>query len=301
MRTRALLTTFLAAALAAPCAAATGTAGADPFAFLALDANARPVALGGAYTALASDANALLYNPGGLGLVRAHEATFMHNQYFAGITQDYAAFASRGGWSASINHLGLGKVPRTTLSNPDGDGTVSYSDLALEGGYGHALTDSLSVGAGVKYIRESFDIVGIQAYALDLGALYSVGPLPGLTVGVAAQNIGPATSRTREQLPRTFRAGTAYTFTVAGSSQTVAVDVMKERVENAFAAVGVETYFLKPLALRFGYNTANAMGTGLSVGFGYSYRGLGVDYAYVPLGPAGDAHRISVTARWGAR
>ena len=75
-------------ALAAP------AAGTEPFNFLALDADARAVALGGAYTALATDANALLYNPAGLGLVRQSQIAFMHNQYIAGLTQEYMGLAT---------------------------------------------------------------------------------------------------------------------------------------------------------------------------------------------------------------
>ena len=53
--------------LCALCAPA-GTAragGANTFEFLSLDADARPAGLGGAYTAAATDANAMLYNPPG--------------------------------------------------------------------------------------------------------------------------------------------------------------------------------------------------------------------------------------------
>jgi hypothetical protein len=74
---------LLAAALLGAAGAAradNGSAGAEPFAFLQLDSSARSAALGGAYTALASDANALQYNPGGLGMVRQNEAQFMYNQ-----------------------------------------------------------------------------------------------------------------------------------------------------------------------------------------------------------------------------
>ena len=105
-----------------PRAALAGSAGADPFNFLFLDANARPVGLGGAYTSLATDANALLYNPAGLAKVPRHEATFMHNSYMQGINQEYLAYANPAGWGAELNYLGFGTVPRTTTANPDGAG-----------------------------------------------------------------------------------------------------------------------------------------------------------------------------------
>jgi len=58
-----LLGVILSLAPARPCLAGIG---AEPFDFIFLDAGARPAALGGAYTSLAMDANALLYNPAGL-------------------------------------------------------------------------------------------------------------------------------------------------------------------------------------------------------------------------------------------
>ena len=69
-------------------------AGAEPFNFLFMDSNARATGLGGAYTALAADANALWYNPAGLARVRRYEATFMHNEHVEGITQEFVGFAA---------------------------------------------------------------------------------------------------------------------------------------------------------------------------------------------------------------
>ena len=63
------------------------------------------IALGGAYTALASDANALRYNPAGLAQARRYEASAMHDQYFQGATHEYFSLAAPGGWGASLTFL----------------------------------------------------------------------------------------------------------------------------------------------------------------------------------------------------
>ena len=128
-----------------------------------------------AHTALANDANALLYNPAGLAGIARNEATFMHNQHFEGITQEYAGFAHALGWGLNLNYLASGAIPRTTISNPSGAGLgdAHASDLALGGGYGRAFTETLALGAGVKFIRESIAGYSGQALALDLGALWA--------------------------------------------------------------------------------------------------------------------------------
>ena len=150
MRRHAIILLALAALLPGE-ARAAGSAGASPFNFLFLDADARPVAMGGAYTALANDANALHYNPAGLGRIRRSEATFMHNEYFEGITQEYIGFASRHGYGANLNILRAGDIDRTTVSNPNGTGlgSANFSDLAFGLGYGRALTEHLAAGLGV--------------------------------------------------------------------------------------------------------------------------------------------------------
>lgn len=288
------------------------SAGAKPFNFLFLDANARAVGMGGAYTALATDVNALLYNPAGLGRVRRHEATFMHNQYFEGITQDYLAYASPLGWSANINYLSFGDVARTTLSNPDGRdlGSTGLSDLAFGTGYGRALNEDLTVGVGAKYIRESIAGISAHGFALDLGVLYAVRALERFTVGLAVQNIGPSVKfqSDKENLPLNLRIGAVYDFSIGknpflnmgGHEYTISFDVTKQRSEEALIAVGIETLVAKMMPVRVGFNTRNDAGTGVTVGLGWTSRVLALDYAFVPFGDLGSTHRISATWRWGA-
>ncbi len=298
MRTLAALTIALLLG-AAPAFAAAGT---EPLSFLLLDANARPVAMGGAYTALATDSNALLYNPAGLAWVGKDEATFMHNSYFTGINQEYAAYASPKGWGVNLNYLNSGSIANTSISNPDGSGgSSSLSDLAFSGGYARKLGDSLSVGGGLKLIRESIANVTGTAWALDAGVLYSIPPVPGLKVGGSIQNMGPTVKfqQASENLPLNVRGGVGYEFDALGQKSTASFDLTKERGSGLNAQFGVETILAKVLPIRFGFTTNNDAGIGITTGVGWTHDDLAFDYAFVPFGDLGNAHRISVTWKWG--
>ncbi|HAH05085.1 MAG TPA: hypothetical protein DCM05_00945 [Elusimicrobia bacterium] len=296
MRASALLTALLLGARLAH-----ASAGEEPFSFLFIDAGARAAAMGGAYTALARDSNALLYNPAGLSRIEKDEATFMHNEHFAGVAQEYAAFALKNGIGGNLNYVNLGSMPRTTISNPGGAGDFSAWDLALSGGYGRRLSEALGAGAGLKLIREAIDDESATGVALDMGALYSVQDYPGLDLGLAVQNLGPSVrfQSESETLPVHFRTGAAYSFTAYVQPSALAVDFSKELSEEAAVALGAETVAAKALALRLGFNTRNAAGYGVSVGLGWVLRDFSLDYVFIPYGELGDAHRFSLTCRWG--
>lgn len=285
-------------------ASAESAAGAEAFDFLNLDANARAVGLGGAYTALSADANALLYNPAGLGRVKAHELTFMHNQSVQGLSQQYMGFASKQGVGASLNYLHFGDITRTRLDARDGTlGSFGITDLALSAGYGHSFFDgAFSAGGAFKYLRESIDDVNANGYAFDGGVLASVSELPGLTFGASLMNMGPGVRfvRDRSPLPVTGRAGAAYGFTAAGTQNTLAFDMSKQRTDKLRMGVGGETVLGRVMALRVGFNTRNQAGIGVTGGVGFLWRTLGIDYAFSPYGDLGLAHRISLTFRWGS-
>ena len=289
--------------LACSRAAAAGSAGADPFNFLFLDAGARPVALGGAYTALARDANALLYNPAGLGEIKEPQAVFMHNLYFQEITQDYLAYASPQGWGLSLNYLNFGTVRRTTVANPTGAGfgSVGLTDLALSAGYGAAIGTDLVAGAGLKYIKESVAGADGQGFGLDLGLLYFPPGLEKAVLGAAVQNIGPDVKfqGDNEKMPLNLRLGAAYRFELKGQASTVSADVTRARGEDTLAGFGLETLIAKAYPLRLGYATRNAAGPGITAGLGYIRGDLTVDYAFVPFGDLGAAHRLSIGYKWG--
>lgn len=283
-------------------AAAQSAAGAEAFDFLRLDANARAVGLGGAYTALATDSNALLYNPAGLARVRASEATFMHNQYALGVTQQYIGAALKSGFGFQFNYATLGDVPRTTISNPAGTGSrINVSDSSLGAGYGHALTPDLAIGGGIKYISESLGDATANGYAVDLGGLYRMPDIKRLTFGASLLNLGPPVkfASTSEKLPTTLRLGAGYALKLPDNDVTFALDLTKSVLDKVRLGLGAETLIKEQFAVRAGFTTRQDAGLGLAFGFGWKGNKLGADYAFVPLGELGSAHRISFTLRWG--
>lgn len=303
MRNSVLALALSLAVAAAP--AFAGAPGANTFQFLQLDANARPVAMGGAYTALADDANALRYNPAGLGLVERHEATFMHNQYFQDVSQEYLAYASPLGIGAAVNMLKFGDVPRTTNSNPSGAGlgSTSLSAMAMSAGYGRKLGAGLSVGGAGKVVRQTIGGVAGQGYAVDFGALYEPPPFKQVRIGFAIQNLGPSVKYqgANEHLPTTARLGASHNFSYGVFANTLSFDLLNELRNGANVAVGIESVINGRGALRFGFDNRNDAGPGFTVGIGLLVGRGSLDYAFVPFGELGTAHRLSVSIRWGEK
>lgn len=292
----------LLAVSTATAARAQSAAGAEAFDFLNLDSSARAVGMGGAYTALANDSNALRYNPAGLSRVKANEATLMQNQYALGVTQQYIATALRSGLGFQFNYVTLGDIPRTTISNPGGTGgRLNVSDTALGAGYGRAVSPDLGVGAGVKYFSESLGDTTATGWALDFGGMYRVPDVRGLTLGAALLNLGPAVkyASAKEKLPTTLRLGGAYALSVAKQDLVLALDVDKTPLDKLRFGVGGETLIDKQYAVRAGFTTRADAGLGIALGLGWRGRQWGGDYAFVPIGDLGVAHRVSLTLRWG--
>lgn len=284
-----------------PARADRGTAGARPLSFLGLDTSARAAALGGAYSALADDAESLRYNPAGLGRLLENEVSATHDQHFEAAMQDHVALALHPGVAVSADIVNYGRVPRTTYASPDGGlGTFSITDSALSAGAGHAF-GPLSLGAAGKWLREDNDGTVGQAVAADLGAQWRVPWVPGLSLAAVGQNLGGKIrfQGSGEALPATARAGAAWVFPAFGHRNAVAVDAFKEGSDRLRLSGGVETVAGGSLALRLGYTTRVDAGVGVTAGVGWRGEAWSADYAIAPYGDLGLTHRVSVAFRWG--
>lgn len=298
-------------------ALAAGTQGATAFDFLSLDAAPRPAAMGGAYAAVADDADGLLYNPAGLAFLHSSQASFSHASLYEGLTQDYMAVAlhgeddqrlGSGRWLGEGQGAGLyletfdfGSIQRTTLADQSGaaSGSFGIRDWAFGAGYARHPLEWLGVGAAVKYLRETIDNTSAQSVAADFGVKADFEKTLSQPVSVAAvlQNVGPDPrfGVLRQPMPETLRLGAAWQ---PRAAYTFAFDLVQVRGGALSTRVGGEWRATDAVALRLGWNGQNDAGPGITVGAGFGWKNLRVDYAFTPYGALGDAHRIGATVRW---
>lgn len=277
---------------------------AETASFLNIGVGARALGMGGAYTALADDANALYWNPAGLSKLEKREFTASHAEMFESTRLDFLAYAhptSQGTFAAGLTYLSQGKIEgRDSMGRP----TAGYdaSDAAVTGAYARKL-ELAEVGAAVKYVRSHIGSVEAQSVAVDVGAKRALG---GLTIGAALRNLGPGLKydNERNDLPLRLAAGAAYKF--AGGHAVAAEAVNGPRGAGTDASFGGEYQAIKSVYLRAGYTTQSAVtgGTGFDAARGMTF-GLGLrnekwsmDYAILPTGELGRSHRFSLGARF---
>src|SRR5438045_1286820 len=104
MNTRITLAAL--AALSVPCSLSQA-------AFLDTGWGARPVGMGGAFTAIADDSNAPLYNPAGLVQIQWNEVSAMYSRLFSGLTL-YSGNATTGGDTVHLDQSYVAFVSRAS-------------------------------------------------------------------------------------------------------------------------------------------------------------------------------------------
>ncbi len=304
-------------------AAGAGTTAAT---FLQLGYGARAIGSGEAFVPVANDVSALYYNPAGLahpaavdpkGGAGPYEVLASHALLVQDVRLTQVGFVRRP-FGLSLTYLSLGGIEQRTTETAEPEGKASASDLALSFSYGWKV-GVVGLGATGRYIRESIAGYSASAVALDLGLLHRLEKHP-VSFGLAIANLGPGIrfiDRT-DPLPTVIRAGVTYGLS-RDFPHALTFQLDAPRASGLVARFGVEYLGFGPIALRAGYRTfdkeqrsaslGTALGStasGLSEFYGM-YLGAGLrtpfgnlDYALVPYGELGTAHRVSFSMNFGA-
>lgn len=311
----------------AAAAARAGTPGTSAATFLQLGFGARPIGFAEAFTPVANDVSALYYNPAGLAYpgindekssAGAYEILASQSLLIEDVRMTQIGLVNRP-FGLSVTHLSLGGIEQRTTETIAPEATVGASGLAVGASYARKIG---VVGFGVtgKYIRESIASYSADSFALDLGALYRFESRP-VSVGLDLANMG-APIRYVDQsyaLPMIVRLGAAYGLT-KDFPHALVLQLDKPFGEGVNARLGFEYRGFGPIALRAGYRTysgaqrsaalGKSLGSttsaladfyGMTLGAGLRTAYGDLDYALVPSGELGTAHRMSYSFNFGGR
>ena len=303
--------------------------------FLEIGIGARAVGMGGAFVGTADDASALFWNPSGIARSPNMQFLFMHADWLADISFDFAGFSIPlgpfGSIGASLTSLNYGEMLVRTVNSPDGTGErFNSGDIAVGLSYARGLTDRFSIGFTVKYINQRIWHESANGFAMDFGTLFITG-FKGLRIGATLSNFGtdmrmegkdllvyhdinpyiqgnndrtPSNLETQHwPLPLTFQFGLAMEILQTPMSRvTIAADAIHPSDNTESMNLGAEYGFRDMLFLRAGYRDMLLRDgeQGLTFGAGFGQRFVGnlkvqLDYAYADFGRLENVQRFSLS------
>ncbi len=290
-------------------AAINSNAGTSAFPFLKIDASARAVAMGGAFTGLANDESALYYNPAGIAQFETKRFIASYHNYFVDMQSGFLGFIKplaqeKYFLGLHVTYLNYGKFIETdNAGNELGD--FSGSDLVVAGSFAFRKGYSWKFGATTKLIYEKIHDYSATGLAFDFGVKYS-SDREYYNAGLMVQNLGfqmTALGDEKEKLPLTIRAGGSAR--LKGLPLLLTSDVIFPTDNDVALAFGGEYSQWKPFYVRAGWNTfgsnyqaANSddKWAGLGLGFGFDFKEkMHIAYAFTPGAELGDSHRITLS------
>ncbi len=292
--------------LLAPSAFAVSTGAPASIAPL-LTPNARAAGMGQAFVAVADDASATFWNPGGLAWQTKPDITLMYSKLAEGLADDisynYLAYSKPmwgGGAGFSILFLNLGESDIVLEDGETIDQFNSFDFIPMVS-YGALLTPNLAYGASFKFIYSKLS-PQIKELGIDDGTGISVGgdvsllyrmPDWNLRFGLLVQNLGLDIvyndQNQAEPLPRNTKAGVAwYAFDSVLHHLLLVAEVTKDLVfldGDVIDKFGLEYEYYDMAAGRIGYiyDTEGNI-TDLTYGVGLNIKSINArfDYASVP-------------------
>lgn len=292
--------------------------------FLKINGDARQAAMGNAFPALSrGDANAVLGNPASLSDVRGTDLQVGVLSWVADIGLQSAVvahdFDDVGVFALSFVTLDYGDIEETINSPIEGENrteavvtgaTFTARDMAIGLTYARQITDKLSIGGSVRWLRQGIAELSMTNWSLDFGTLYYTG-FRSLRVAVTARNFGPdsrmvgwseeyQSEAVDVRMPIDFRLGIAMDFFDEKDSPhllTVAVDGDHPNDGPERFHLGAEYGYQGIFFLRGGYKfnydeQSFTFGAGVQYGLG-SLAGT-FNYAFVDFGALEQVHMISL-------
>ena len=309
----------------------SGGPGSTSAPFLKLPTGARAIGMGEAYCAAGDDVQAIGWNPAGLAKSKVRQLTFMHAEWIEGIRYESLAYAQPFGGLMSlgggVDFLLTSPIDRTVFVNTagvmgmqqgpevwdiDANGgvfEVSNVVVTLAGAVDASAmkiipVPNVQIGANIRALVQKVDKSNDFGGVVDLGMLWSPETMPDTRVGMVLQNAGPALGKgsSKSMPPLSFRTGIAqYVF---NRVMVVEADIYQPVDMPMRFSAGLEYWYKNTIAFRTGYKIQKKLDLneyktggleGFTLGAGFRFQPIQVDYSFQTLGFLGQTHRMSLT------
>ena len=184
--------------------------------FLLIPPDARSGGMGDMGVATSADAFSLFHNPAKMtfgsrqvyaGLTYSPWLRNLTDDIFIGSASYINRFSENSAWGADFKYFSLGEINLTdNQGNPNG--SINPNEFVLSGAYALKLSETFSMGVGLKYLRSNLAFNGtagnalqpINSFAVDVSGYYqsfeeNYGSFNGrYRIGFNITNIGPKVS-----------------------------------------------------------------------------------------------------------
>ncbi len=215
--------------------------GAYTESYLLRDIGARAIGMGGAYSAVANEPSAVMYNPAGLAFtspdpqVMAMVTPMNFGRNHSVLSYGQTVSADVGVGFAIANYSAGSFVARNAMGEPIGD--YSNNQLMLQSGIA-GRRDNVAAGISFKFLNNTLSGgsgIRSEGWAMDIGMKVNMEDI--VTIGVTANNLfGTMTwndaASTAEDIPYSLRFGVASEIGFNSSSRKVRRSVIGQVVED---------------------------------------------------------------------
>ena len=282
----------------------------EKYELLDIGVGSRPFGMGGTFAAIADDANAVYWNPAGLGMLKNREFTGMYSQFF---NYEYLAYVNP---IESFGTFGISGYYYQYLEKPE-----NFSDIwdtALMLSYGKAVNNNTSVGFSAKFLNKTLyekndpsniynsaiSTISRSGFCMDVGVLYKISEE--LYLAAVVQNLSASVFMSTDAVkdepwkaqPLNYRIGAS--LKLFDDIVTLGFDLNLPEGSENFVCFGGEYWILDWVALRMGYNSREGQNQGIHFGVGIGNENIHLDWILVPFkGMEERINRISLSWRFG--
>lgn len=251
--------------------------------FELIDIGAKPISLGGAFTSLANNSNAVYYNPAGISQIPFREVSVFYSP---------APFGLKELANGSVNYVEPTKFGAFGLSAKT-YGFELYKEITVTASYSNNYKKKIFYGANINYYNLKIQNYGsASTFGIDIGGLAYLTDF--LRWGFAAFNLNrPKIGTQDDKLPQVYRTGLSIQ---PRRELNFVLDVEKDTRYTTSVKAGVEYSLYDMIDLRAGIGTEP---TKFSGGVGLYYSIFEIDYGFYNHQDLGLTHQGTITINFG--